>query len=482
MNPRFSFYRPIAALPHVLAGGFILVAASVTGQDITSLPPPTVVGTERVDGKLFDIVRNIPAAQRPDLTAALREELLARAKTLGITVRQDNKLFVEIIGPENGRLERDLPLPHLEALGIEMGRLVEGSLAKANEQAHVPLTSTPSQTEAWLPLEAIERIEALLPKGWRVRPVQSPQPDQMTAVIGEGPARINSIGYRDAGSNGAGLTIAVIDGNFSGLTGAQNNGDAPANAARINLTTDSNFEGGTNTHGTDCVQNVFDHAPGAAYRLYRIDSSADYNAVITDCIANGVDVISHSLSQYNEGWADDTGPACQQANRAGQNNMLFFTSCGNRAQSHYEGQFTDVDGDGLHEFAAGDESIDVTIAMNQGGPHYLSWSNSATDFDLILTNSAGTVVASSTTAALGTFETFNYTNPGAQATFRLSVRLRSGSANSRLEIFSHNSATWNEHAVAAGSNTLRATPRMLVSSPSAPSRSRVTAPPPGRTS
>lgn len=440
------------------------LAHSLLAQDLKSPPLPTVVGSERVDGRLFELVRNIPAAERAQLTAERRAAVRTRAEKLNVKVRDDDKLFVEIVGPATGQIERDLALAQLEALGIEIGRPVGEALAQGQGKSlHVPLLRTANRAEAWLPLAAIERIEALLPKGWRIRPVKPPEEDQ--AIAGEGPARINSQGYRDNGANGNGLTIAIIDGSFAGLTAAQNNGDAPANATRINLTTNTDFESGTNTHGTDCVQNVFDHAPGAIYRIYRTDSEADYNAIVTDCINNGVDIISHSLSQYNEGWGDDTGPSAQEANRAAQNNILYFTSCGNRSDSHYEGAFVDADGDGFHEFAPGDETIDVTIGIVPGsnpqvnirGNHYLSWSNSSSDFDLLLYDDNGgnpnNLVMSGVNVGNGVFETFNYNSGMNQATFHLAVRRRGGSTNSTIEMFSHNSATWNQHAVAAGSNT-----------------------------
>jgi len=430
----------------------LFVADTTQAQNLTPPPLEEVAGSARVDGKLFEMVRNIPQGQRGRLTAALRAELRARAKVLRWKVRDDDKIFVEIIGPADGQIDRDLKLPDLEALGIEIGLPAAGPLAPPRAQVHIPLTRSATRAEAWLPLAAIKRIETLLPQGWRVIPIR---PVELDLVVGEGPARTNSNTYQSAGANGAGLTIAVIDGGYSGLTAARNNGDAPV-AAQINLTTNPSFEDGTVTHGTGCVEAAFDHAPGAAWRLYRIDSPADYNAVITDCIANNVNIISHSLSQYNLGWGDNTGAACVEANRAGQNNILFFTSCGNRADSHYEGAFTDADGDGFHEFAPGDETIDVTIAMGAaaGGSHYLSWSNPASDFDFYLyDNTTTNVVASATTNSAGAFETFSYTNPGASATFHLAVRRRAGSASSVIEIFSHNSATWNEHAVASGSNT-----------------------------
>ena len=44
---------------------------------------------------------------------------------------------------------------------------------------------------------------------------------------------------------------------------------------------------------------------GADYRLYKIDSVTDLSSAVTDAIGAGVDVISMSVSFYNEGWADN---------------------------------------------------------------------------------------------------------------------------------------------------------------------------------
>ena len=134
---------------------------------------------------------------------------------------------------------------------------------------------------------------------------------------------------------------------------------------------------------------------------------------------------------------------------------MFFTSSGNRADSHYQGTFNG-NGDDWHDFSAGDETIDLTISTGSGGAgnYYLCWSNSSTDFDFYLYNNAMTQVASSTNSG-GTFEEFYFENTtGSTGTYHLAVLYRSGStAGVQIEIFSHNAGTWNEHTVAAGSTT-----------------------------
>jgi len=46
-------------------------------------------------------------------------------------------------------------------------------------------------------------------------------------TIGEGPARTGSDAYRDAGADGSGITIAIIDNAFASLTASQASGDTP---------------------------------------------------------------------------------------------------------------------------------------------------------------------------------------------------------------------------------------------------------------
>jgi hypothetical protein len=442
---------------------FLLCAAGITlsptssGQDHNGAPPPQT-SFRKLDAKLVAPLAEIPKVERQNPGKAALAKFRSRAAGSGLTIRDDQKVLVEIIAPDGGNLDRDLGLRALEALGLEVGRKFDPKDAKPGKRSH-PLSRTDGRAEAWLPVAVIERMESLLPVGYRVVPVLPLNTDDVT---GEGPGVVNSTGYNVAFAGGAGLTIAIVDGGFAGLAAARANGDIPAAAS----TTETNlaagaFESGTSTHGTECVEVAFDNAPNATYRLYRFDSPTDYNAIVTDCIANGVDIISHSVSQYNLGWADDTGVACDEANRAAQNGIIFMTAAGNRALSHYQGQFADTDNDGWHEFPGGDESIDLQIGMtsgtppvNIGGPFYLSWSNPSSDFDFYLYDSTGTnIIAQSATAAAGTFEQFNYSTASALATFRLMVMRRAGSSDSQIEIFSHNSAIWSEHAVAEGSTT-----------------------------
>ena len=90
--------------------------------------------------------------------------------------------------------------------------------------------------------------------------------------------------YRDNGADGSGINIGIIDGGYTGLTAAINAGNAPVNYTEVNYAGDT-FESGGD-HGTRCVENVFDHAPGADYFIYKIVNLTDLGAAVDHAVAN----------------------------------------------------------------------------------------------------------------------------------------------------------------------------------------------------
>ena len=437
----------------------LLTSQALVAGDLLGAPPPRAMPEDvPMHSVLYDAAAQIPmeesAAPGPDAVAAFADR--------GITLRDDGKVFVEIIGPDEEDALAQLDVPRLESMGAEVG--VDAESARLMEEAaeesgammiEMPLKAAGNRVEAWLPSNRLVEIARSLPDGYFVKEVQ---PLNFDAVTGQGPAATNSDSYIAAGRDGDGLTIAVIDGGFSNLSAARTNGDAPASSyTLINYTPDSFESGGT--HGTGCVEAAYDHTAGATWRIYKIDSVSDLTTVVTNAIAAGVDVISHSLSWYNLGWWDNSGTACSAANNASNNGILFFTSAGNRAQSHYEGSLF-LNGDAWHDFSSGDETVDMTIGYTAGcANYYLSWSNSLTDLDLYLDDSDASgnpnnVVASSTNAGNGVFEDLCFRRSSAgSGTYHLAVVHRGGSTSSQLEIFTHNAGTWQQYAVAAGSNT-----------------------------
>jgi hypothetical protein len=359
----------------------------------------------------------------------LQDELQLRY----ITLADDGAVHVEIIGPEG-------------ALAVT-GDLVESFGGE--------LESTwRHRAEAWVPAEQLSALALALPDGYYMERADVAGLDE---VIGEGPDVINSDSYSNNAFDGAGRVIAIIDSGFQNLTAARNNGDAPAAAdtTEINYTL-TGFQA-TTEHGTGCVEAAFDHSPGATWRLYKTDSVTDLGNAVDNAIDNGVDIISHSIRRYNQGWFDNSGGACAAANEAGQNGIIFFTSAGNRGDSHWGGDFESGDGHSdWHDFSLGDETINIIMADGEGANFYMSWdiSGGTYDYDLYAYDSADppNVLASSTNGG-NNYESFGFTNnTGSAKIIRLAVWRDSGGVTT-FELFAHGGGTWQEHIVAAGSTT-----------------------------
>ncbi len=414
---------------HVLPGLPDDRAATGVAQDIEAGPPESEMPAGlKMQSVLFD-AEQFGALRGPAAMAAVQAEMANRY----INVRGDGKVQVEIVGPEGGN-----------AIGVATIAPFGGEISNTWR----------NRVDAWVPIGQLTATAQALPKGYFM---ERADPGGLDAVGGEGAISINSDSYRDGGADGSGLTIAVIDSGFQNLTLAQGAGDAPPNGVTTKINyTGSGFEA-TTRHGTGCVEAAYDHCPGATWRLYKTDSVTDLGTAVTNAIAANVDVITHSLSRYNLGWADNSGAACTAANNAADNGMLFFTSAGNRAQQHWQGNFSDGDGDNWHQYSGLDERNGVTINNGGGGSFYLSW-NTATagtnNLDFYLYNGAA-IIASSTNGGEN-FESFGYTNgTGGTITADIAVFGVSGTAGLEFEIFFHEgSGSGNfQYQTAAGSTT-----------------------------
>ena len=384
-----------------------------------------------IDSKLLEIAQRFRSQTITPASTQLLQKSLADE---GITMSQEGKIHVEIVAPEGHPALLPQALQPFDATIGNRGVL---------------------HLEAWLPIDRLTDVAEALPQGYFLLRAQKPSPDQ---VNGEGPGVTNSAAYAINNQRCTGRVIAIIDSGFTGLATVRNNGDAPP----ANVTTQINFgpadqpfaAGGE--HGTGVLETLFDHCPNAqAWRLYKVDAVADLVTAVENARSNGVQIISHSMSWYNRGWADNTGEACQATNIASNAGILFLTSAGNRAESHWQGNFVDTNNNSWHEWINGaGEVIPITVFARSTVRFYLSW-NTATnaDNDLYLWDAQiNSQLASSTTTG-NQFEELTWTNPQTTAqTVNLAVRRHTGAAV-ELEVFMHNGGTWQNHARADNSTT-----------------------------
>ncbi|MBN2172191.1 MAG: S8 family serine peptidase [Candidatus Krumholzibacteriota bacterium] len=399
----------------------LLLGAALAGPlAAQQMPPPPAPAMPRdlpMEFVHFDAERL--ALSQDWAPGALRAELAQR----GIVLSEDGLAHVTIAGPEG-------------AVAVP-ARLVT-SVGGRDDVAWR------RWRDAWVPVTRLTELARSLPAGHFLGRVQAPWPAD---VQGEGTAAINSDGYRDGGADGTGLTVAIIDGGYDGLTEAWENGDIPSPYTWINYTPHPLESQGD--HGTACVEQVYDHAPGADYRLYMIDSATDLGLAVADAAAAGVDVISMSVVWPIAGWEDDAGAPCAAVNEAAANGMLVFISAGNFAECHWQGDY-DPGGDSSawHDFQYGDEAIDVVVADGAEAAFTMQW-NTVGDiynYDLYLLDASQAVLASSTNPD-NHFESLSWPNEtGADQTAYLCVHRVSGGIT-EFEIFSGGCA-WQQHAMA----------------------------------
>ena len=214
----------------------------------------------------------------------------------------------------------------------------------------------------------------------------------------EGPERTNSITYETGILNpnaGSGISIAILDSDWTSYTFSMNNGLVPSAFAYYDcssgtciLTTIPGGNTGCTTwngcvgHGTMTAQTVFDHAPAATYRIYNTPSNSARAAAIQHAANLNVNIITCSQSGYNTGWNDNTGVICSAVNASGANGVLMFFSAGNRNGtatingSHWQGNFND-NGSGFHRWAGTDivNNRTTSVAPDDGFHVYIQCDN-----------------------------------------------------------------------------------------------------------
>ncbi len=418
-NKMKSFF----ALNVVLCSAVIaLLASQVWAQQIPQSPPPRHPAKDLpMPAGLYDLDFAV-RVERADAASIIRER--------GFIARADGTINVEIInqkGPE-----------HVDpALITRFGGEVDATWH--------------NRVSAWIPPDQLIAIARGLPAGFYMEDVCAGGLDD------EGPGVIGSDAYRDAGADGSGIKIAVIDSGFDSLLQAQNAGAAPLTFGdTVDFAGGGIISGGR--HGCGCLEMVYDHAPGATYYLYRVNGGniTHLGNAVDSAIAKNVNIITLSQSYYNKGWDDNSGGACDAAAAATAAGMLFFTSAGNRAKDHWQGDLSPTV-TGWHKWAAsGDVTIDIVIDSGATDNFRLSWDTTGGvyDYNLYLYNSALDSVLASDIEVGNIFEEFSWTNNiGDDLTVMLMVWRARGEIT-EMEVFESKSGVWQEeHRVSEGSTT-----------------------------
>ncbi|MEN6342801.1 MAG: S8 family serine peptidase, partial [Methanospirillum sp.] len=287
---------------------------------------------------------------------------------------------------------------------------------------------------AWVEVPSLLRLAAE-PGVASVRPVW--QPVAATgSVTAESDRLLLADQVRDAfGLSGAGVKVGVISDGVDHWESAVAGGDLPGDLHVLR-----NTQGGD--EGVALLEIVHDLAPGAELYFRDWGENAIDFADGVDALADaGCTVIVDDVSWIDQPFFQD-GPVAEHIQTlATTRNLLYVSSAGNWAQSHYQGMYMD-DGDGFHDFGGG-TSTDrryLYLRIPAGGSVRAvlewddPWKGSRNDYDLYLydTRNYSVPLAASTVWQNGgvsaPLEVVSYRNPG------------SATIEAELDVSNYNSA------------------------------------------
>lgn len=181
-------------------------------------------------------------------------------------------------------------------------------------------------------------------------------------------------------------------------------------------------------HGTACAEIVHDMAPEAELLLVNFGTDVEHRNAVNWIIDQNVDIISCSVGWFNIGAGDGTGPICEDVEDAYDNDIVWISSAGNNADTHWETSFRDPDLDDWCNFEdPGDpeyEFFEFSVVAGNVYSIFFNWDDWGTwngsnysgsernDYDLYLYDSVGFVLASSNndqTVGAPPTETIEYT-------------------------------------------------------------------------
>ncbi len=200
------------------------------------------------------------------------------------------------------------------------------------------------------------------------------------------------------------------------------------------------------SHGVACAEVVRDLAPGVELHLVRVNALTTFESAMTGAARHDIDLITMSLSFFNESFYDGTGDVAAAVDRLGDADTLLVTSAGNYATEQWSDRFTDTDGDGWHEFRGVGERLPVSYKAG-GARVSLIWDDFTncgdTDLDIYAFDAQGRVVGRAAQPQVAgedcsPMERLSLTVPDSDTPIELGIWLAAGSPNVRLDVMARN--------------------------------------------
>ncbi len=119
------------------------------------------------------------------------------------------------------------------------------------------------------------------------------------------------------------------------------------------------------THGnivTEVVARMTADVPSIQLCLYPVGTAAELRDIIAHAAAHHVDVLTNSMTFFDEfDYFDGRSQLAQDISRGLGSQMVFVVSSGNYGEQHYWGTFTHAPDRTWHEFASGQEHLSLNI-------------------------------------------------------------------------------------------------------------------------
>jgi hypothetical protein len=256
-----------------------------------------------------------------------------------------------------------------------------GLVAKRTKAVHIgvffaALPMLAPTTAAWATPRA-DLTRALLPRAPQF--LQPPFPaatgtSSADAVTTQGLARIGADALQQGGARGAGVRIAVLDQAFGAASRLDSlaGSELPPIAQQHRQTFDTDYglagrdyNANSSRHGEFVTEIAYDIAPDAEYWLVNYHTT-DQFAQAVDYLHDVVrpDVVIHSNS-FLFGPFDGTGFFARQVDRMAAQGTIWVNSVGNYRQNHWEGAWTDADGDGFLDVPGHGNDFPVDLIATQ---------------------------------------------------------------------------------------------------------------------
>ena len=214
--------------------------------------------------------------------------------------------------------------------------------------------------------------------------VSSGIPDDITS---EGTGIIRSDLMNDAGHDGSGIKVAIIDYGFN-ITNPEISGNIVEYRSFGANTTIAGDTLRHTQHGTAVAEIIVDMAPDVDLYLYNVRTDVEFSNLVDHLISLGdVEVVSMSLGWSGAGPIDGTSSISKKVSEARDSGILWINAAGNYAQKHWQGQFTDNDFDGYHDFGPGDSTLEIDVDAGKWLDVRLlwdDWDSPSQDYELWL--------------------------------------------------------------------------------------------------